>query len=208
MIIMVWYGFHIVDWIAISKCTPVVAINNIRMMQEKHNIGDGNVIFDAIAIGDYLRSAFPTAMAFKGNKTPTPSGKHRYSDLKTQCADKFIEMFNERLISMDTKQAERQYYHQNIKGRETFLDEFVKECSVLEMTVSDSNGKKKLLHKREKNRKLGKGRSMDVVDNFIMRMYPDLNINVLANNAEIKSSTQNDRISKDEVTIDDFFNNW
>jgi hypothetical protein len=55
----------------------------------------------------------------------------------------------------------------------TIQDEFREECSVVRFKDMPS-GKKALMSKKEMNAKLGKNRSMDLLDPCAMRFYPCL----------------------------------
>ena len=67
------------------------------------------------------------------------------------------------------------YTHQNLKYRVTVQDEFLEECSVVRFNKLPS-GKRSLQSKKEMNRNLGKGRSMDLLDPCAMRMYPCMDL--------------------------------
>ena len=54
-------------------------------------------------------------------------------------------------------------------------NEFLEECAVVRFKEVQ-NGKKTLLSKKEMNQKLGKGRSMDLLDPCAMRMFPVLEL--------------------------------
>jgi hypothetical protein len=76
-------------------------------------------------------------------------------------------------LSMDDNVANRTYEHQKIKSRITVQNEFEEECRVVRFDVG-INGKMALYSKKQMNAKLGKGRSMDLLDPIAMRMYPVL----------------------------------
>lgn len=74
-------------------------------------------------------------------------------------------------FSMEDEVANRIYEHQNLKERITIQNEFLEECSVVYF-VDGGSGKKRMPSKKEMNAKLGKERSMDILDPCAMRMYP------------------------------------
>ena len=76
-------------------------------------------------------------------------------------------------MSMEDSIAEKIYEHQKLKENITIQNEFLEECSVVCFKDAPS-GKKTLLTKKEMNQKLGKGRSMDLLDPCAMRMLPVL----------------------------------
>jgi hypothetical protein len=67
------------------------------------------------------------------------------------------------------------YQHALLKERTTIQNEFLEECQVV-MFKDSGAGKKTLLSKKEMNRNLGKGRSMDLLDPCAMRMLPLLEL--------------------------------
>jgi hypothetical protein len=82
-------------------------------------------------------------------------------------------MINRGYISMSEEVASKIYQHNVMKQHITFFNEFIEECSVVRFNKV-RNGRQSLLTKKEMNRMLGKGRSMDVLDPMAMRMLPIL----------------------------------
>jgi hypothetical protein len=74
---------------------------------------------------------------------------------------------------MSEEVASKIYQHNVMKQHITFFNEFIEECSVVRFNKV-RNGRQSLLTKKEMNRMLGKGRSMDVLDPMAMRMLPIL----------------------------------
>jgi hypothetical protein len=95
--------------------------------------------------------------------------------LKDECYMRLIEMLKRGDISMADNVALRTYEHQKLKERISIQNEFIEECSVVRFKDVQS-GKKTLLSKKEMNQKLGKGRSMDLLDPCAMRMLPVLEL--------------------------------
>ena len=78
-------------------------------------------------------------------------------------------------MSMDDAIAKRRYEHAKLKNAITVQEEFLDESRVVRFVILP-NGKKALSGKKEMNMKLGKDRSMDLLDPCAMRMYPILRI--------------------------------
>jgi hypothetical protein len=74
---------------------------------------------------------------------------------------------------MSADVAKLTYEHVKLKTDITVLDEFVEECNVVQFYEAP-NGKKRLFSKKEMNAKLGKSRSMDLLDPCAMLFYPCL----------------------------------
>ena len=93
--------------------------------------------------------------------------------LKDECYMRLVEFIKRGELSMSDEVASKIYEHQKLKENITVQNEFMEECSVV--CFKDANsGKKTLLTKKEMNQKLGKGRSMDLLDPCAMRMLPVL----------------------------------
>lgn len=169
-IILVWNGLHIIDHLILCTSTPRMNADKLKMMAEKHDIVDSHIIYDGIRaayINDYIEEAIPY-MSYK-----TTMGKYgrMYYNLKDECYARLVEMIKREMLSFDDNIAETTYSHQNINNPITIKTEFIEECSVVKFKELPG-GKKTLLNKKEMNRMLGKGRSMDLLDPIAMRMMP------------------------------------
>lgn len=91
--------------------------------------------------------------------------------LKDLCYLRLCYMIKRSQLSFDDAVANAIYTHQNLKYNVTVQNEFLEECAVVRFDKLPS-GKRKLQSKKEMNRNLGKGRSMDLLDPCAMRMYP------------------------------------
>ena len=98
----------------------------------------------------------------------------QYVKLKDCCYGKLISIIKNNGMSVSPEISSKVYTHQNLKTRLTIKDEFGEEIRVVRY-VDAPNGKKRLMTKREMNRELGHGRSMDLLDVCAMRMMPLLN---------------------------------
>lgn len=167
-----WDGFHVFDKLVLGKTTPRQNAEALMMMANKHQIATNHIIYDATRaryINDYIPDAIPYISA------ASPRGMYKYeaSRLKDECYLRLVQMLNRGFISMSEEVAGTVYEHNVMKQHVTFLNEFVEECSVVRFNKV-RNGRQSLFTKKEMNRMLGKGRSMDVLDNFAMRMFPIL----------------------------------
>jgi hypothetical protein len=86
---------------------------------------------------------------------------------------RLIQVIKHNNLSISDKVAESVYEHKNLRNTITVANEFIEECNVVAFKEVQS-GKKTLLSKKEMNARLGKGRSMDVLDPMAMRMLPVL----------------------------------
>lgn len=181
LVSLVWDGFHIIDMMILNKSTPRENAMRVMNVANKHNIANSHIIYDATS-GRYFADYVPDAVAFMSNWSTRGLYGRNFMRLKDECYGRFIYMMNKGLISMSEKVANMPYTHEtksrskdgkrNVSTISLSL-EFIEECGVVQFNDLRS-GKKQLLTKKEMNQKLGKSRSMDVLDPCAMRMLPVL----------------------------------
>lgn len=173
VVMLAWDGLHIVDIEIITQSTPRENAEHLRAFAQRNNVGEGHIIYDAIRaryINDYLNYAIP----FESYRSSMGLTALQYVKLKDCCYGKLISIIKNNGMSVSPEIASKVYTHQNLKTRLTIKDEFGEEIRVVRY-VDAPNGKKRLMTKREMNRELGHGRSMDLLDVCAMRMMPLLN---------------------------------
>lgn len=169
-IILYWDGLHIDDYMILCTSTPRVNADKIKLMAERHGVPDSHIIYDgvrAMYISDYI----PDSIPFISFRKPIGKYGRAYYNLKDECYARLVEVIRRRNISFSDSIANAIYNHLNISKPITIRTEFIEECSVVRFKDLPG-GKKTLFNKKEMNQKLGKGRSMDVLDPIAMRMYP------------------------------------
>jgi hypothetical protein len=142
------------------------------MFAQKHNIPDSRIIYDAIR-GTYINDYLPDAIPFTSYLAPMGLYSRGAHKLKDECYIRLVEVIKRGDLSFDENIAKSIYEHQKLKENITIQNEFIEECIVVRFKETQY-GKKALLSKKEMNAKLGKGRSMDLLDPCAMRMYPVL----------------------------------
>lgn len=172
---VVWDGLHVIDIDIAPYTTPAENANRMKSMANKHNIGYRHIIYDAIRgryINDYIHEAVP----FESYRAPIGVNALQYVKLKDCCYGKLVWLIKNNDISVSDDVASRRYINvaEKTKSDITVQNEFIEEARVIRWADAP-NGKKRLLTKKEMNRMLGRGRSMDLIDPFCMRMYPLLN---------------------------------
>ena len=95
--------------------------------------------------------------------------------VKDMCYLRLTKMIENGDITFDEKIGNQNYVRQDLKHACSVENEFLEECSVVRFKELP-NGGRKLLSKKEMNAKLGKDRSMDLLDPCAMRMYPCSNV--------------------------------
>lgn len=203
---LVWDGLHIIDIDIAPHTRPVENANRTKTLANKHNIGYSHIIFDAIR-GAYYQDYIPEAIPYESYRAPLGLSALQYVKLKDCCYGKLIWLIKNNLISFSDDVAQRVYINAAIKTKSdiTVQNEFIEEARVIKW-VDAPNGKKRLMTKKEMNKALGRGRSMDLMDPCAERMYPLLNYQ---DGMELESSRneymqyQDERESGNRVNIYD-----
>lgn len=172
---VVWDGLHVIDIDIAPYTTPAENANRMKSMANKHNIGYRHIIYDAIR-GRYINDYIPEAVPFESYRAPIGVNALQYVKLKDCCYGKLVWLIKNNGISVSDDVASRRYINvaEKTKSDITVQNEFIEEARVIRWADAP-NGKKRLLTKKEMNKMLGRGRSMDLMDPFCMRMYPLLN---------------------------------
>lgn len=169
---LAWDGFHIIDKLILCKTTPKQNADRLLDFAVKHDVSNSHIIYDAIR-GTYINDYIPEAQPFVSYRAPMGMYGRMAYNLKTECYMRLIEMMKRGGLSMEDSVAFSVYEHQNLKTTITVQNEFMEECAVVRFKDMPS-GKQCLLSKKEMNAKLGKSRSMDLLDPCAMRMFPVL----------------------------------
>ena len=171
-IALAWDGFHIYDALIICQSTPRENAERLEMFAQSHDISDSHIIYDAIR-GTYINDYISDAVQFLSYHAPMGMYGRMAYRLKDECYLRLCEALKRHNISMEDGLSKKIYTHLNIKENIIIQDEFIEECRVVRFKDMPS-GKKTLFSKKEMNQKLGKGRSMDLLDPCAMRMLPCL----------------------------------
>lgn len=169
---LAWDGFHIFDCLILNKSTPRMNAENLDMFAKNHNIPPSHIIYDAVR-GTYINDYIPEAIPFISYHTSVGLYGRMAYNLKSECYLRLAEVIKRENLSIEEKIADRIYEHQNLRNSITIRNEFIEECAVVRFKDMP-NGKKSLCSKKEMNAKLGKSRSMDLLDPCAMRMFPVL----------------------------------
>ena len=167
-----WDGFHIIDMLILGRTTPRQNAERLQIFAAEHDVADNHIIYDAIR-GTYINDYIPDAVPYVSYRAPMGMYGRLAQKLKDECYLRLVETIKRGDLSIEEHVALRTYEHQNLKERITIQNEFMEECAVVRFK-DVASGKKALLTKKEMNQKLGKGRSMDLLDPIAMRMYPVL----------------------------------
>lgn len=169
---LAWNGFHCYDYLILKQSTPRQNAERLEMFAQEHDVSNSHIIYDGIR-GTYINDYIPEAIPFISNHTPVGMYGRMAYNLKAECYMRLVEAIKRGYISFDDAIANKVYDHANLKEAITIQDEFREECAVIRFKDMPS-GKKALLSKKEMNAKLGKNRSMDLLDPCAMRFFPCL----------------------------------
>ena len=169
---LAWDGFHIYDMLVVGKTTPRQNAELLLNFAKKHNVGPSHIIYDGTR-GLYINDYIPEAIPFISAKKACGMYYLEARSLKEECYMRLAEAIKRGEFSISDEVANRKYEHQKLKEHISIQNEFLEECSVVYF-VDAGSGKKRLPSKKEMNAKLGKDRSMDMLDPCAMRMYPVL----------------------------------
>lgn len=162
----VFYGDVLVDVKSIDKSGGADVINEIKAMQNKHQIRAAAVLYDSDGAGGFVgqKGGFiPGALPFHGGGRPFVSNRDKftvYADLKSQCGYYLAEKVN----NGGTWAAAMK--------DEDMRESFAEELAWLKRDKGSEDGKLRLLKKSEIVEAIG--RSPDLLDIFIMKQYYDL----------------------------------
>lgn len=185
-----WDGFHIEDVMIITSSTPRLNYERIKMFATKHDVPDHRVIYDAMHAA-YMIDYMPNAIGYQSSSSPVGLYALQADRLKDECYLRLVDAINRGQFSCSERVAKQRYIHQGIKEEFTIQTEFLEECSVVRFNETP-RGKIKLMTKKEMNKALGKGRSMDFLDPCAMRMLPvlDLQYGEELDRTSLKTRTQ------------------
>ena len=174
LVALAWNGFHVVDKMVLMKTTPRDNALNVQIFAQNNGVAESHIIYDGTSaryFGDYV----PDAICYLSSRKSFGMYANQAPTVKDMCYLRLAKMIMAGGITFDEKIANQNYIRQDLKHAVSFEVEFLEECSVVRFKELP-NGGRKLLSKKEMNAKLGKDRSMDLLDPCAMRMYPCANI--------------------------------
>lgn len=166
-----WTGFRHTKTIKKQKRSIPETIQDIKQIAIDEKIPYSNIIIDEDGVGGGVVDGLFGVRGFVANSSPLPTAtqirqkeqklvndfvpKANFKNLKSQCGFKLAEMINERKIASDCSDM-----------REEIIDDLT---ALLKQKNADMDGKLQLRSKDEVKDEIG--RSPDVGDTFIMRMW-------------------------------------
>lgn len=167
---LAWNGFHVFDMVIINRSEPRQNAMRIKAFAAGLQIPESHIIYDATS-ARYFHDYLPDAVPYISMQKPRGMYALTAMSMKDLCYLRLCQMIRRGCLTFDAKVGERTYTHLNMKYPVSVQNEFLEECAVVHFTEFVS-GKKRLDSKKEMNQRLGRGRSMDLLDPCAMRMLP------------------------------------
>jgi len=170
-----WKGLLIKKAYIYQKQGTEVTETRFKTALADNRIPYSRAIFDEDGIGGGVVDHMEGSKGFIANSSPIPNPltleKQNFQNLKTQCAYKAAEYVNGHLIAFSPDFS----IETNVPGMniEMFKEMLFSELKQVKAKDADKDGKLKVISKDEI--KEGIGRSPDILDNFIMRMWFEFN---------------------------------
>lgn len=160
--LIAWDGWRAIEMKTVDKCDADEAEKIIKAFADKHGVRRSNIIYDADGLGVFLRGYLRGAKPFNNGGTPIAQPgvrlKLNYKNLKSQCGYEFAKYVNAGKVFI---------------GFEDDKPEIIKELECLRSYALDNEGKIQLMPKKLVIKNL-LGHSPDIMDAFLMRVYPEL----------------------------------
>lgn len=157
-VIGVWRGLRLIKVVIYEKSKFNLLENTIKDLKNEYQVSNLNIILDEDGVGGFLVDALQ-AQGFVNNSTPL-NGEN-FQNLKTQCYYKLAQMINENKI----------YIEPNLFD-ETDKEKLIEELEQIKSSPTEDS-KLKIISKSEIKSNIG--RSPDLSDMLMMRMYYEVN---------------------------------
>ena len=153
-VIGLWRGLRLVKVITYTKSKFNLLEDTIKDLKNKHRIPNANIILDEDGVGGFLVDSL-NCDGFVNNATPL--SKENYRNLKTQCYYKLAQIINSKEL----------YILPDVLDSD-LKDKLIEELEQVKSSPTDDD-KLKIISKSEVKSNIG--RSPDISDMLMMRMY-------------------------------------
>lgn len=161
MVIMAWSGWQVTQVKIIDKNDGAGAAKAIADMKLKHGVPASHVVYDADGVGGGLTGIVAGQEFHNGGRPLLKDGKQEnYDNLKTQCYYHLAEKMNNAEIYISAALPN------------DLCTELIEELEQVKRRDMDSDGKLKIVSKEQMKAALG--RSPDLADCLMMRMFFEL----------------------------------
>jgi len=172
--LFVWEGMTLLKAYVYQKQGTDVTEGKARTALSDHHVPYSQGIIDEDGVGGGVVDHLPGIKGFMANSKPTLNPatglQENFENLKTQCAYKLAEAINTHQMAISPEFI----LETNVPGLtpEVFKENLIQELRQVKTKDADKDGKLKIMHKEDIKTNIG--RSPDLLDNFIMRMFFEL----------------------------------
>ena len=159
-VICIWVGLCLIDVKVFKKMDTVQVSNEIKELIRLHGIHPNNIIVDSDGVGGGVADQV-RGKNFMNNSKPLYN--QNYQNLKTQCYVKMSELFKSGELSINLLNPE-------------LMDTLTQELLAIKYEKLDQDTKVQITSKDKLKKQLG--RSPDISDAMMMRMYYEIKNNV------------------------------
>lgn len=169
-VVAVWSGLRVRLPIIKNKSTGREIETDLKAVAESNKVPRSHIIADSDGMGAYLESYIEGIQTFHANTT---AHDPQFANLKNECAFKLAEVIRKGLLFIDVKDDDVVF----TGGKSQRLkDVFIEEISQLKIDNAsiDKDQKKRIISKDEMKQNIG--RSPDLLDVLIMRMFFEVGV--------------------------------
>lgn len=159
-VIGVWKGLRLIKVVMYEKSKFNLLEDTIIDLKNTYKISNSNIILDCDGVGGFLADAIGAEEFINNSKA---LNDEQYQNLKTQCYYKLTEFINEKKIYI-----EKDVFNESDK------EMLIEELEQIKSSPTEDS-KLKIISKTEVKSNIG--RSPDISDMLMMRMYYELDIN-------------------------------
>lgn len=166
-VIGIWRGFDLEKVVIKSKQGTDVTASNLKQLMAEHRVPYSHCVVDEDGIGGGVLDQLRGIKGFVNNSTPIVTKnfmdktvKENYKNLKTQASFLFAEKVNNHLITISAKLSELD------------KESLIEELSQIRRKITDDITTLQIISKDTIKENLG--RSPDLADMMVMRMYFEL----------------------------------
>jgi len=155
-VVMIWVGLAVISCHIYRKVSTTELSSEIRDLMKFHGIHPQQVIIDSDGVGGGVADQIK-GTNFVNNARPLH--EQNFTNLKSQCYIKLSELFREGKISLNLLEP-------------AVVEDLTQELLAIKLKDVDKDNKVGVMSKDEMKRILGK--SPDLSDALMMRMYPEI----------------------------------
>jgi len=155
-VICIWDNWHCIDIIVIDKNAIDELANKVLELAKQHNVQRSNIVADSDGVGGGFVDLIKGCKSFvNGSKA---LNNENYKNLKTQCYYKFAQMVNNGQVRISNQSKK---------------DQIITEFEMVKQHDIDKDNKLSITPKDKVKQLLG--RSPDIADALIMRVFYEIN---------------------------------